>query len=238
MSSPKVYLIFGTRDSGRRAILLDLLSDLPNSENSLYFRDAETPPAKTDAELESIESLHSCQFSLNTCKIEHASISMKGSPSKIFFLPDETRDPADTVEGLQAWLKKNNCALTRVLSVVDCQRIFSQPESQSWHDACMHFSDMVLLNRRESVATQWLQDWLNAQKKIFHPTRFELVKKNKVRNPADVLDQQVFRKSLFFDSLTSIDADAFEEDTPEDLKPDLYIQRLENGKRIKPIPAL
>lgn len=238
MSSPEVYLVFGTRDSGRRALLLDLLEDQPDSDSTLYFQDTEMPASEVDALLESKETLHRCDFALNDAKITHTAITLKGTPSKIFFLPDETRDPADMAEGLQAWLKKNNCALTRVLSVIHCQRLFNQPNCQAWHDACMHFSDMVLLNRRERVETQWLQEWLSQQKKRFHPSRFEFVKKNKVGNPSYVLDHQVFRNSLFFDSLTPIEEDAFEEDAPADRKPDCYIERLENGRRAKPIPSL
>ena len=49
------------------------------------------------------------------------------------------------------------------------------------------------------------------KKKQFHPTRFELVKKNRVNNPIDVLDSQTYRTSLFFDDLIPIEEDEFED---------------------------
>ena len=76
------------------------------------------------------------------------------------------------------------------------------------------------------------------EKKIFHPTRFELVIKNRVRNPIDVLDSQTYRTSLYFDDLIPIEEDEFEDLLPEDRKTDPYIERLESGKRSKTVTPL
>jgi hypothetical protein len=59
-----------------------------------------------------------------------------------------------------------------------------------------------------------------------------------VNNPIDVLDSQTYRTSLYFDDLISIEEDEFEDLCPEDKKMDRYVERLENGKRNKPIPLI
>ena len=67
---------------------------------------------------------------------------------------------------------------------------------------------------------------------------FELVKKNRVNNPSDILDSQTYRTSLYFDDLIPIEEDEFENLLPEDRKIDPYIHRLESGKRSKPVAPL
>jgi hypothetical protein len=63
-----------------------------------------------------------------------------------------------------------------------------------------------------------------------------LVTKNKSKNPVAVLEPEARRASLFFDELIPIEEDEFEdEEQPEDIKPDRYIERNESGQRIQPI---
>ena len=61
------------------------------------------------------------------------------------------------------------------------------------------------------------------------------MKKNRVNNPIDALDTQTYRTSLFFDDLIPIEEDEFEDLLPEDKRIDPYIERLQSGKRRKPI---
>lgn len=235
-SSPKVYLIFGTRNSGRRELLHDLLEDFNDADSTLYFRDSETPAEEIDRILESKETLHHCDFALNHCKITYTAITLKASPEKIFFLPDDTRDPADCIEALKAWLNKNQCQLTRIITLAHCQKIFESKVIDEWHQACMHFSDFVLLNQQDVVDKKWLNTWLGTLKKQFHPTRFEFIKKNKVHNPSDLLDHQVYRNSLYFDTLEQMPDD--DDEKPYDLKEDKYIERLVSGRRATPIKQI
>jgi hypothetical protein len=44
--------------------------------------------------------------------------------------------------------------------------------------------------------------------------------------------------SLYFDELIAIEEDEFEEERPEDQKPDKYIERLASGQRAYPIPDI
>ena len=232
----KVYLILGPNGSGRRALLADFIDSLESESSVLYFKHRDEIINDYDSSLESLNAVSTVFWSLEGSKIKHESISV--SPSSIFFIAPASIDLADVIEGLKGWLSKNDCQLTRIITVIDCKSLCENNSQNSWYEAAVHFSDMVLLNQREGVSEKWIKDMVTEKKKQFHPTRFELVKKNRVNNPIDVLDTQAYRTSLYFDNLIPIEEDEFEDLLPEDRKTDPYIERLESGKRSKPVAPL
>ena len=234
--SPKVYLILGPNGSGRRALLADFIDSLESESSVLYFKHRDEIINDYDSPLESLTEVNTVLWSVVGSKIKHESIIV--SPSSIFFIAPASIDLADVMEGLKGWLSKNDCQLTRIITVIDCKSLSENNSQNSWYDAAVHFSDMVLLNRREGVSEKWIKDMVTEKKKQFHPTRFELVKKNRVNNPIDVLDTQAYRTSLYFDDLIPIEEDEFEDLLPEDRKIDPYIERLESGKRSKTVTPL
>ena len=97
----------------------------------------------------------------------------------------------------------------------------------------------MLLNRREGVANKWVKDFEAGYRTQCCPTRFLLVKKGRVANPFEVLEPEARRLSLYFDEHIPIEADEFEEDAlAEEIKPDPYIERLESGHRVYPVPDI
>ena len=232
----KVYLILGPNGSGRRALLSDFIDSLESKSSVLYFKHRDEIINDYDSSLESQNSVSTVLWSVEGSKIKHEPISV--SPSSIFFIAPASIDLADVIEGLKGWLSKNDCKLTRIITVIDCKNLSENSSQNSWYEAAVHFSDMVLLNRREGVSEKWIKDFVTEKKKQFHPTRFELVKKNRVNNPTDILDTQAYRTSLYFDDLIPIEEDEFEDLLPEDRKIDPYVERLESGKRSKPVTPL
>lgn len=233
---PKVYLLLGPNDSGRRALLSDFIDSLESDSPVLYFKHKDEVGNEWDSRLENPTQVTTVNWTIDNTKIKHDSITV--NPSSIFFVAPSCIDLADVIEGLKGWLSKNDCQLTRIITVIHCQNLSENDWQSNWYDAAIHFSDMVLLNRREGVSEKWIKGMVTEKKKQFHPTRFELVKKNRVNNPIDALDSQAYRTSLFFDDLISIEEDEFEDLLPEDKKIDCYIERLANGKRQKPISSL
>ena len=234
--SPKVYLILGPNGSGRRALIADFIDVIESKSSVLYFKHRDEIINDYDDSIESLNAVSTVLWSVEVSKIKHESISI--SPSSIFFIAPASIDLADVMEGLKGWLDKNDCKLTRIITVIDCKKLSENNSHNSWYDAAVHFSDMVLLNRREGVSEKWIKDMVTFKKKKFHPTRFELVKKNRVNNAIDILDTQAYRTSLYFDDLIPIEEDEFEDLIPEDRKNDPYIERLESGRRSKPITPL
>ncbi|MFP4156799.1 MAG: hypothetical protein ACLFU4_04195 [Opitutales bacterium] len=233
-----VYLIFGIPDSGRREILFDLIEGgLLEKEQVLYFRPGAEPPVDFDARIETLENVVRVDWELAGGKVKHGPIT--AAPEKIFFLAPGTADPADVAEALKSWIDHNDCELARIITVVHCSFLAKNESSRAWFDACIHFSDVVLLARREGVDAPWLKDFQARQRKTCSPTLVELVARGKAKNPVAVLEPQARRLSLYFDELIPIEDDAFEDDEqPEDLKPDRYIERNESGQRCYPIPDI
>ncbi len=234
-NSPKVYLLLGPNDSGRRALLFDFIVDAKDLGlgSVLYFKHTSEKPNKYDSKLSEVPYLDQVDWSVKDCKVKHEKITQKADT--VIFVAPSSIDPSDVIEALKGWLTRNHCQLTRIFTMAHCALISENSTVKHWYEACMHFSDIVLLNRRTGLNPKWVGDFTKKYAKQFYPTRFELVKKDKVDNPADVLDGRSYRNSLYFDTLIPIEEDEFEDDLPADVKPDIYIERLESGKRSKPI---
>ncbi|TVP79789.1 MAG: hypothetical protein EA353_05410 [Puniceicoccaceae bacterium] len=237
-TAPLIYFVYGIPQSGRREIIFDLIEGgIPTSEPVLYFRPQGESPSPFDQQIEALSNVSVVEWSLKDSKISHGKIS--AAPQKIIFLAPGTSDPADCAEALKQWSEHNQCRIARIFTVLHCQFLKDRPEARAWFDACIHFSDIVLLNRREEAGNKWVKDFEDDYKKTRNPARFVFVKKGRVANPAEVLDPEARRVSLYFDELIPIEEDEFEDEhQPDDLKPDKYIERLESGQRAKPIPAI
>jgi hypothetical protein len=238
MSEPLVYLIYGIPDSGRREVLLDLIEGgIDAKEQVLYFRPEGEADSLFDAKLEALENVSAVNWQLTDAKVTHGPIN--AAPDNIIFLAPATSDPADAAEAIKSWTKHNACQLARIITVTHCAFLFKNPGARSWFDACIHFSDIVLLNRREGVDNKWLKDFEQCYHKLFSPARFLIVKKGRVTNPIEILNPEARRLSLYFDELIPIEDDEFEDDEqPQDTKPDKYIERLESGHRAYPVPDI
>lgn len=235
---PIVYLIFGIPDSERRSILFDLIEGgLPSSEQVLYFHPKGEDSSPFDEQIEALENVSIVDWELSDAKITHGRIS--AAPEKIIFLAPGSSDPAEVAEALKTWVSHNDCELGRIITVVHCSFLDREEKSRAWFDACIHFSDVVLLSRRESVDNKWIKAFEARYRKECYPCHIEQVVKGKAKNPAAVLDPEARRMSLYFDELTPIEDDEFDdEEQPEDIKPDRYIERNESGQRVRPIISI
>jgi hypothetical protein len=97
---------------------------------------------------------------------------------------------------------------------------------QEWHDACAHFADVALLNRREGVNNKKIKAFKEHYESMRLPFLVESVRKNRIANPAKILDPTSRRISHAFDPEVDVDSDL----------PDTYLARLPTGERTKPIP--
>lgn len=237
-SDPLIYFVFGIPNSGRREVIFDLIEGgIPKEEQVLYFRPDGEVASSFDEQLEALENVSVVSWQLKNGKVHHGKLS--AAPQKIIFLAPGTSDPADCAEALKQWSEHNQCRVARILTVLHCHFLSEQSAARPWFDACIHFSDIVLLNRREEAGNKWVKDFEAGFKKERCPARFIFVKKGRVTNPAEVLDPEARRVSLYFDELIPIEDDEFEDEhQPDDLKPDRYIERLESGQRAKPIPPI
>ena len=164
----------------------------------------------------------------------------------VFVVFDGRLNPVDQIEGFKSWLGDRGSDVARVLCVVDCQLLERNPKLFAWYEACIHFTDVVLLNRREGVPNKWIGDFKGKFEHKFYPCLFEFVRDASVRNPALVLAPVARRMSHVFDEQEwiSADADNDEEDMEDgeetEMKPEVdpYLERRNGGRRIHEIPHI
>ena len=242
---PLVYLVLGAAGSGRREVLADLIEGGFGAADrvAVMLSDAE-PESATDAKLPGV----------TRWRWDDGAISggLPEGAGNVFFVTDGARNPIDQMEVFKAWLEAQGGELARVLCVVNCQLAEKHPPLLAWFDACVHFSDVVLLNRRENVVNKWLSDFQSHFKHQFVPCLFEFVKDGHVKNPALVLDPQARRMSHAFDAeqdwiFTNADGEVIDEQEESkegedgiEAKPEEepYFARDATGRRVKRLPEI
>jgi hypothetical protein len=241
---PLVYLVLGAAGSGRREVVRDLIDGgFDTGDRVATMLSSNEAAAAPDAALPNVTRW--------TWDAGAVSGELPAKATHVFFFADGATSPVDQVEAFKPWLEAQGGELARVISIVDCQLAEKNPALLAWFEACVHFADVVLLNRREGVENKWLSDFQAHFKKRFYPCLFEFVKDGRVKNPALVLEPQARRMTHVFDeepnwvvtdsSGEEIDADEEGGDdeelevTPEE---DPYFARRLGGRRVKELPDI
>jgi hypothetical protein len=241
---PLVYLILGAAGSGRRAVIADLVeAGIGEGDHAaVMISDAEAPDALDATLPEVVRWTWSDEFIIGTLPKE---------ATRVFFLSDGRQNPVDQIETFKTWLEAQGGELGRIICVVDCRLAEKHPPLLAWYEACVHFSDVVLLTHREGVANKWLSEFRLHFDKQFYPCLFELVKDARVKNPALVLDPLARRMTHVFDAEQEwiftdekgeeIDEDEEaegEKDVEAKLEEDPYFVRDATLRRVKKIPDI
>lgn len=241
---PLVYLILGAAGSGRRAVLTDLLSDgLTAGETVSVMLASSEAASEADANLPGL-----VRWTWANKQIE---AELPRGVTHIFFISEGRSDPVDQIEAFVSWLELQGGQIGRVFTVVNCQLAEKTPALLVWYEACIHFTDIVLLNRREGVANKWMSDFQAHFKKQFVPCLFEMVKDGHIKNPALVLDPLARRMSHVFDDEQDwifkttegviIDEDedsAGDEEVEATREEEPYFARDAAGRRAKRLPDI
>lgn len=251
-----VYLILGVPGSGRREVLADLIGgglDAANDRAHVYLPAGEAAqPADETTGATSVSRLKWIA--------DHQLFAGDAPPAEathVFVVMDGYVDPVDQLEAIKPWLAAHTLEVTQIFTVVHCALIEKHPELRVWHDACIHFSDAALLNRREGVENKWLSEFRRRYEDQCMPCIFEFVKAGKVRNPVLLLDGAARRLSQYFDAsewdglnLDDVEIGESEDEDGENMRPldksqldpddqppvDPWLERDANGRRHKPLP--
>lgn len=236
---PLVYLILGAVGSGRRNVLLDLIADgLPKTDKAAVLLCESESPSPVDAKLPDVT-----RWTWSGSSIE---ADLPADATHVFLVSDGRGNPVDQVEALKPWIEQNGAELGRVITVVSCQLGEAHPPLLAWYDACVHFSDVVLLNQRDGVANKWISDFQGRYKDQFFPCLIEFVKNGRVKSASVMLDPVALRISHYFDEeqdwiiTGAVDEAEAEGDEEVEAAPeeDPYLTRHTGGRRIKEIPDI
>jgi hypothetical protein len=243
-AKPLVYLILGAAGSGRREMVADLIDGgLAAGAKPAVLLAADEPASELDPKLPGLARW--------TWTGEAIDAALPPDATQVFFITQGRGSPVEQIDVFKPWLEAQGGELARVITVVNCSLAEKNPPLLAWYEACVHFSDIVLLNRREGVANKWLSDFLAYFQDQFYPCLFEQVKGGRVKNPALVLEPQARRLSHWFDEeqdwvFTNADGEEIdEEEVTEDDEEieatpaeDLYLARDAAGRRAKRIPDI
>ncbi len=250
--SSSVYFLLGTPGSGRRAIVRDLI------ENGLS---PDEPAVVLLAETEAASPADERLGKLKNVEVRRWKWAEPGFPTlevpagaTVFVIGDSRVSPVDQVEALKPWLAGEGLELARIFTVVDCQLAEKQPVLRQWFDACIHFSDVVFLGRREGVANKWLSDFIKHYTDEYFPCHFVQVKtKGDLPTPLVWLDPVARRVSQYFEDdyvdlsdvvIETGDDEAEEGEAVEPgeddgiIPPEPYFVRQRSGRREKEVPDI
>ncbi|MSU49630.1 MAG: hypothetical protein EXS37_11185 [Opitutus sp.] len=240
-----VYLILGATGSGRRDVLVDLIADgLEEKDRAAVMLPAAEAETTADAKLPRMSRWEWQDGAIVA--------TLPPEATHVFFVVDGAKNPIDQIEVFKAWLEAQGGELARVLCVINTRLAEQQAPLLAWFEACVHFSDVVLLNKREGIANKWMSDFLTHFAKQYYPCVFEMVREDRVKNPALVLEPQARRMSHVFDAeqdwiFTNADGEVIDEqeESPDgedeiEAKPeeDPYFTRLNGGRRVKQLPDI
>lgn len=250
------YILLGTVGSGRREILADLIANgLMSVTSSADTSSASVPtsssvrvylPGEFDATARAAFATGS-GVEVLAWGIANGNLSLdtpETAPETVFIVADGTQNPVDQMEVLTALLSRLGWTVARVLTVVHCALLERQPALAEWFKACIHFSDVALLARRENVPNAWMKKFIDGHTEACNPCLLELVKKGHATNAIRVLIPEARRLSMIFDDTDPLDDMEFDEDNlpeePFDLvsKPDPYFERQLSGVRRIQLPDI
>lgn len=234
--SEHVYLILGCQSSGRRFAVYDLVKDLASETDpfTLHLQESENPNEWTE-KLAELDHVTLELFTGEVAGIEAGTINPQHT--NLVVAPGLS-NPVDQVEAFKSLVEQSPCELGRVISVVHCDQITAHPQLQSWYDACIHFSDVCIINRSMETTNQSVQDFIDRYKNKHFPVLFETVFKKGIKNPGLILEPEARRISLFFEPEEDAWLDDEEDDTWDGPEEDPYMVRIASGSREKWVPEI
>lgn len=244
---PILYIVLGAARAGRREVVADLIEGgVKDEDQSVVFLPESMEASEQEARLgEIVRWTAPDSETVAAIWPEGATVG--------FFVIDGRRNPIDQIEALKPWITTANVEVGRVICVYHCQLAAKHKPLLVWHDACVYFSDIVLLNRREGLENKWLSELKERFAKQFLPCLIEIVKKGRVRNPALVLDPLPRRMSHWFDEeeenwaaqVENLEDTVMMEDGEESIEEeldvddeDIYMARHPSGRRKRVIPDI
>jgi len=246
-----LYIVLGTSGSGRREVIMDIIRhgiDLAKEQATVYIPEDETT-CEIDDKLNALPNVTVNNWALVDDQFVSTE-SLKEGQELLFFLVNGRKNPIDQLEAIHDWAKQQTgVEMGRIYTVLNSQLASTVSGVKAWYDACIHFSDIVLFNKREDVPNKWFKDFEAIYHKLCFPCLFDIVKKGHVKNATSILFPEARRMSQAFDDLDpefqdptygyDIDTSDDEEEDEEDAIPkEAYFEKLVSGHRIKRIPDI
>lgn len=248
METPDIYVWIGLPGSGRRKLIYDVTHNTRSEDSHpLFLISGDEPPSDVDFTQIPNATVLSYEWAEDQFQIENFP---ENTPNSIHWLLQGNENPIDQLEALKNWLQERRWPLTRIVTIVSARLLEEHPKLKAYYEAAIHFTDMVLINQRDGLPSDWSQKFTHKYEKERYPCLFESVKNNRVKNPSLVLDPMPRRLSQFFDSLEELqeeeavvdyeweEDDGFDEEEEDPIPEDPFLARNLGGDRKFRIPDL
>lgn len=203
-----LFGFLGAPGSGRRAVLAHLLSERPDTMGQvlvLLSNAEDDDPANRVIENLPGVTLVFYPPAEGPAAVWPAQAAIADVPgAAVFVVADGRSDPVTQIELWKNWLDTAPLDLGRIFTIFHCRLLHDHPEAWPWFEACAHFSDVILLNRRENIPNKWMSDLRHRFEKQHTPSLIEFVKQNRVEFPESKLIQEWRRLSQLFDPADEI----------------------------------
>ena len=183
------YILMGTHLTEVRHCIQHLIGSIPeNKPFNLHIPKALNWPTET-ADL----TIHPYETSPTTSALENG-------PHIHFILIDPRLSPVPQLEALAETLKTISADPDRILTCVDCAQVEATPSLKGYYEACIYYSDVVLLGNRADASKSFVRDYQKHYEKHCYPCLFLLLKGPGIpEKPLEILTPGTRRLSQLFD---------------------------------------
>lgn len=117
-----------------------------------------------------------------------------------FIILDPLDDLLDQLEHLADNLRKCQIEPVKSVTLVDCAATESSPQLKAWYDACIYYSDIVVLGNRQDASKSFIRDYQKHYERLCYPCLFLLMKGNGIPDkPDEILTPGIRRITQLFD---------------------------------------
>jgi hypothetical protein len=233
-----LYFILGSPSAEKEVVVSQLITEGFTEEETILLLIPEAARSSAETPL-----LQSCDYKKTHPKVVVEYWNAEQKPlivshyrfknySAVFLFVSDHHNLIDQLEYLSEWTLENSLIVSRILTVVDCSAFLLDSKLFPWIEACIHFSDTVLLNKTAGVESKALESFVTYFKDNHYQCLFYKLHPKKPLNSQEILYPEARRLSLAFDILDISDSD------DEEVVKDLYFECNHLGQRLKKLPNI
>lgn len=235
-----LYFILGAAGSKRRALVADLIdAGLPAGAKAAVMQSARERSAETDALLTKAGAqLGEWRHDRVPQELPQLALTVPEGITHLFVITDGRENPVDQVEALREWMPSQFVQLARVICVLDAGLAQKEAGLALWFEACLHYSDVVLVTNVEGVDVKWIAAFEKKFRDQYYPFLFEVVRRGETKNPAALLEPEARRVAQVFEEETELADETDEEVAAAKAENDRFFARKQGGTRVVQLPDI
>jgi hypothetical protein len=121
-------------------------------------------------------------------------------PATAFIVLDPKADLIEQLEHLADHLANCQIEPIKVVTCVDCAQTEQSAKLRAWYEACIYYSDVVLLGNRQNASKSFVREYQKHFERLCYPCLFLLIKgPGNPTQPGEIMTHGPRRVSQMFD---------------------------------------